>query len=74
MACARMTMNSGDNTEEEDDDVNIKLKVCVVNKACGVTGEEDGVSVSFECDEPAGSGASKLALGLVALAATAFAF
>ena len=52
--------------DEEVEDLNLSLKVCVINKACGLETEKDGVKIKFECD-----GAKKLVAGLVALAAFA---
>ena len=67
---------TGDGDEDAGtDDLAVKLKVCVVDTACGVSAEEGGVSVKFVCEEEdAGSSASKLVLGFAALVATAYAF
>ena len=70
MACAKMELESIGDETTDDDDISLQLKVCVVNKACGVNAQNEieGVSVKFDCSVE-GEGAQKLVATLVAMAA-----
>ena len=67
MACAKMKLES---TDEDAGDLDLNLKVCVINKACGVETEKEGVRVKFECETDS---AKKLIAGLATLATAVYA-
>ena len=50
MACANMELESAGG-DDESDDLSLKLQVCVINKACGIESENEGIKITFNCDE-----------------------